>query len=99
MQPPIDAPRQRWDLFETLCGDRVRASDAAWCRSLSPAERLAITDDLFQAIRAARTAAGDWDAVEARAWQADLAARDRLVAAFQAFDRATHGTATAQDPR
>lgn len=99
MQSPIDAPRQRWDLFESLCGDRVRASDAAWCRSLSPAERLAVTDDLFQTVRAARRAAGDWDEVEARAWHSDLVARDRFVAAFQAFDRATHGTGTAHDAR
>jgi len=99
LHSPIDPPRQRWDLFESLCGNRVRASDAAWCRSLTPPERLAVADDLFLTIRAARTAAGDWEAIEARAWQADLAARDVLVAAFRAFDQARHGTGPDRDAR
>jgi len=67
--------QRRWDLFEAICGERVRAGDAAWAASLSPAERLAVADDLLTTIRAVRVAAGDWQAVDDRAWCETLAGR------------------------
>lgn len=93
------SPRQRWELFESLCGDRARASDAAWARGLSPGERLAVVDDLFLTVRAARRAAGDWRQVDDLAWQQTLEDRIRQVAAFRRFDEATGGTRPVADAR
>ncbi len=87
----------RWDLFEAICGDRVRAGDAAWAASLSPAERLAVADDLLTTIRAVRVAAGDWQAVDDRAWCETLAERDRQVAAFRRLDEVTDGSGPVAD--
>jgi hypothetical protein len=91
------APQQRWQLFEQLCGDRVRASDTSWACGLSPAERLAVTDDLFVTVRAARVAAGDWHQVDDRNWQESLRDRLRQVQAFQRFDKVTCGTSPLAD--
>lgn len=89
--------QRRWDLFEAICGDRVRAGDAAWAASLSPAERLAVADDLLTTIRDVRVAAGDWQAVDDRAWCETLAERDRQVAAFRRLDEVTHGSGPVAD--
>ncbi|NQW46538.1 MAG: hypothetical protein HQ464_02085 [Planctomycetes bacterium] len=91
------APQQRWQLFEQLCGNRVRASDASWACGLSPAERLAVTDDLFVTVRAARVAAGDWHQVDDRNWQESLRDRLRQVRAFQRFDKVARGTSPLAD--
>ncbi len=91
--PTSVSPRHRWQLFEQLCGERVRASDEAWARGLLPAGRLAVLDDLFLSVRAARLAAGDWDAVEAAAWQETLSERMRQVRAFRRLDEARRAEA------
>lgn len=44
----LSGPRQRWDVFETLCGARIRARDAAWAAGLSAAARLALAVDRSQ---------------------------------------------------
>ena len=95
--PDTPATQQRWDLFEQLCGDRVRASDASWASGLSPAERLAVADDLLVTVRAARIAAGDWQQVDDRNWQESLRDRLRQLQAFQRFDKATRGTSPLAD--
>jgi len=95
--PTSPDPRERWQLFEHLCGDRVRASDAAWARGLSPAERLAVADDLFVTVRAARIAAGDWQQVDERSWQDSLRDRLRQVHFFRRFDKVTSGTSPVAD--
>ncbi len=79
-------------MFEALCGDRVRASDAAWALGLSAAERLALVDDLFLTVRAARRDAGDWPRVDDFAWQETLRDRIRQVESFRRFDEASRGT-------
>jgi hypothetical protein len=84
-------------LFEALCGDRVRAHDAAWAARLSPAARLAVADDLLTTIRAVRVAAGDWQAVDDRAWRATLDERNLHLAAFRRLDEVTHGTRPVAD--
>jgi hypothetical protein len=97
-EPALASPdRRRWDLFEAICGDRVRAGDAAWAAALSPAGRLAVADDLLTTIRAVRVAAGDWRAVDDRAWRETLAERDRQVAAFRPLDAVTHGSGPVAD--
>jgi hypothetical protein len=88
------SPRQRWELFEQLCGDRARASDTAWARSLPPAERLAVVDDLLMTVRSARVAAGDWQHVDDLAWRETLNERLLQVQAFRRLDEAMRGTGT-----
>ena len=91
------APTHRWQLFEQLYGTKVRTSDAAWVRGLLPAERVAVADDLFVTVRAARVAAGDWQQVEARAWQETLSDRIQQVRAFRRYDEALRGTSPLAD--
>ena len=91
------APTHRWQLFEQLCGEKVRASDAAWVHGLLPAERVAVADDLFVTVRAARVAAGDWQQVDARAWQETLSDRIQQVRAFRRYDEALRGTSPLAD--
>jgi len=93
-QPPA---LQRWEQFEHLCGTKVRDSDILWASGLSPAERLAVVDDLLGTIRAARIAAGDWHQVDDRAWRETLSDRIRQVEAFKRFDEANRGTRPVAD--
>lgn len=98
--PPPDAlvPRDRWQLFETLAGARVRSSDASWAGALSPRERLAVADDLFATVRAVRLAVGDWQQIDDRAWEATLAARIHDVAAFRRLDEVNRGSSPLANP-
>jgi len=98
--PPPDAvaPRDRWQLFEALAGERVRASDVAWAGALSPAQRLAVADDLLVTVRDVRLAAGDWQEIDDRAWEATLAARIHDVAAFRRLDEANLGSSPLANP-
>jgi len=88
------SPRRRWELFEQLCGDRARASDTEWARSLLPAERLAAVDDLLMTVRSARVAAGDWQHVDDLAWHETLNERLMQVQAFHRLDEAMRGAGT-----
>jgi hypothetical protein len=92
------APRECWHRFEALAGERVRASDATWAGALSPAERLAVADDLFVTVRDVRLAAGDWQQVEDRAWEATLAARIREITAFRRLDEVNRGSSPLANP-
>lgn len=94
---PVTGPLQRWDLFQELCGDQVRAGDVAWAAGLSPAARVAVADDLLTTIRAVRVAAGDWQEVDDRAWRETLDERNLHVAAFRRLDEVTHGTGPLAD--
>jgi len=86
-----EVPGPRWELFDQEWGDRARSADAEWGRGLSAAERMAIVDDLFCTIRSARRSDGEWAAIDARAWEETLVERDRLVAAFHAWDESRSG--------
>ncbi len=96
--PDAFAHLGRWHRFEALAKERVRASDATWAGALSPAERLAVADDLFVTVRDVGLAAGDWQQVEQRAWEATLAARIREITAFRRLDEATRGTGPLANP-
>ena len=78
-------------MFDERFGARARASDAAWAESLSPAARLALVEELLEAVRSAHTAAGDWHIVDERAWNDSLAERRRAVAAFHRLDEVRGG--------
>jgi hypothetical protein len=91
--------RSRWEMYEERYGDLARASDAAWAASLTPLERLAIVDGLLSSVRNVRERAGDWDEVEARAWQAVLEERRGQVAAFHRLDEVQRGFSPSADAR
>lgn len=86
-------------MFESLYGDRVRASDAAWVQGLSAAARMGIVDDLFLTVRAARRDAGDWPRVDDLAWQETLSDRIKQVELFRRFDEASRGTGPVANAR
>ena len=75
-----------------------RASDAAWAGGLSPAQRLAVADDLFVTVRDVRRLAGDWQQIDDRAREATLAARIFELAAFRRFDEANRGSSPLANP-
>lgn len=85
------APWQRWGLLEERFGTLVRASDTAWAKTLTPADRVSIVEDLFGAAYAAHARAGDWNVVDDLAWHETLAERRRLAAAFHRFDEVQRG--------
>ena len=95
-QPPQD-PRRRWAVYEERYAGLARASDAAWVASLTPADRLAIVDSLLASVRAVRERAGDWEEVDARAWQAALEERAVQVTAFCRLVEVTRGCGPATD--
>jgi hypothetical protein len=92
---PADAPRPnhpaRWAVFEERFGKRARASDVDWMARLTPAGRLDVVEALLTTVRTVREAAGQWAEVDARAWQAALDERRRLVAAFHRLDEVRGG--------
>ena len=94
---PSEPPRHRWGLLETAFGDRIRESDAVWARSLSPAARIALVEELLCIARSAHEREGDWAAVEARAWAETLAERRRLVAECHRLDEVQRGTKPVAD--
>lgn len=81
----------RWRLFESRFGSQIRASDAAWARSLSLNERIAIVEDLYGTARQAHERASDWDEVEDLAWQRALDDRRRFVAALHGLRKVERG--------
>lgn len=93
----VESLRRRWDRFEKLCNARIMASDAAWASALSPAERIAMADDLLATVRAARIAAGDWHRVDDLAWHETLDDRMRQVQAFRRLDEAIRGSSPVAD--
>lgn len=93
----VESLQRRWDRFDKLCGDRIAASDAAWARALSPAERIAVADDLLATVRTARIAAGDWHRVDDLAWHETLNDRLRQVQAFRRLDEAIRGSSPMAD--
>lgn len=93
----VDSLRYRWDRFEKLCGDRIAASDVKWALGLSPAERIAVADDLLATVRTARIAAGDWHRVDDLAWQETLNSRLRQVQAFRRLDETIRGSSPVAD--
>lgn len=95
----MDAPGPNWSLFDEVWGGRVAEADAAWAAGLTPEARLAVVDDLFATVRAARLAGGDWPAVDERAWRETLDERLAAVQAFRSLDEARRGTAAPRDPR
>jgi len=87
----------RWKIFESRFGRQARASDAAWCRGLSPAARVAIVEDLYAMARQVHEGAADWSAVEDLAWQRTLAERRHFVAAIHSHWKTTRGCTSVAD--
>lgn len=79
----MDSPRQDWCAYEAS----TRQENANWVRNLSPLDRFAIYDDLFNLIWSARGDAGNWSRLEQWNWKQKVAARLKLVSAFTSLDQ------------
>jgi hypothetical protein len=79
----LDAPRQNWELYESLS----RSADAAWIRGLTLSQRLEIYSELFNLVWQARDPAADNDRLEQQRWQEKLMLRKRLSEAFAQWDQ------------
>jgi hypothetical protein len=89
------APQQNWPAYEAL----TRAEQAEWIRTLSPQDRFAIYEDLFNMIWTTRDAHGDWDRLDRWHWQEKLAVRMRQVEAFNKLDQFRRERAAANNAR
>ena len=89
----------RWVIFESQFGHKVRASDAEWCRGLSATERAAIVEDLYASVRQAHERAADWALVDDCAWQRTLAERKRFVLALHGPQETRGGRTPVADAR
>ena len=79
----VDVPRQDWSLYEAFTG----REEAAWIRGLSPQDRFAIYEDLFNVIWTAPRSPGESERLEQWRWDQKLALRLRLVEAFTKLDQ------------
>jgi hypothetical protein len=73
--------QQDWATYEALAAE----SDKAWLRALMPQDKFAIYNDLFTILWNARRE-GDWERLEAWAWEQKLAMRLKFVEAFRKRD-------------
>lgn len=87
----------RWGDFERLFNDRIRSSERAWISGIRPVERIAIVEELFATALKAHERAGDWSAIDARAWADTLDDRRRFVAAFETYGEARNGRPSVAD--
>lgn len=77
------APKQDWAYYEMRC----RESDAQRLRALTPADRFALSADLFNLQWIARQQApGQWQRLDERRWQEKLALRARMADAYKKLD-------------
>jgi hypothetical protein len=89
----------RWAIFESQFGQKIRASDAEWCRGLSATERAAIVEDLYASVRQAHERAADWALIDDCAWQRTLAERKRFVLALHGPQETRGGRTPVADAR
>jgi hypothetical protein len=79
-------PQQDWRAYQS----RAQASEAAWLRGLSAADRFVLYADLFTIVWDAGRRRGDWERLERWSWQQKLALRRRLVEAYRMRDQLLH---------
>jgi hypothetical protein len=79
----LSAPQQDWSMYES----RTREENAEWIRGLSPNERFAIYESLFNALWAVPRGAEENERLDRRRWEQKLAQRLRAVDAFSKMDQ------------
>lgn len=77
-----DAPQQDWPLYDSMC----REAEMAWLRSLTPADKFAIYNDLFNVVWEARKKLGVNERLDEWEWQQKLELRLRLVKSYAKWD-------------
>jgi hypothetical protein len=77
-----DVPQQDWLFYEA----QTQADHVAWVRGLSPQDRFALYEDLFNLVWSARDDRGDWRRLERWHWDQKVATRLRLCDAFSKLD-------------
>ena len=79
----IEAPRQDWQWYESMC----RSDHAKWLRCLTPAESFRLYEELHDLAMSQMVSSPGTNALERRSWQEKLAVRRRLRQAFNELDR------------
>ena len=79
----LNAPGQNWSLYESL----TRDADAAWAQQETPADRLAFYASLFNLVLQRHQADDAIQRLEQRQWEAKLAIRQKMIAAFAKSDQ------------
>jgi hypothetical protein len=87
-------PQQDWPLFESL----VRKENADWIRGLSPEERFAIYEGLFNLIWTAQRDPQEAERLDRWRWEQKVAQRLRAVEAFAKLDQVRRERAAANNP-
>jgi len=87
-------PQRDWIYAE----QRSRQVEGQLLRSMTPQQRLAIYEDMFDVFWQARqTTAGDWEKLEQWRWREKVATRQRMVEAYKKWDQRRHGPAAAEN--
>jgi hypothetical protein len=73
-----EVPQQDWAAYEALAA----ASDTVALRNLTPVDRFALYEDLFDLIWDVRRGLGDWEKLERWSWEQKLALRRQFVQAW-----------------
>ena len=89
----ITASRQDWSKYETL----LRKENEAWFRGMTPQERFAIYEDLFNVIWNGRRDAQDSGRLDQWRWDQKLAQRARMIDAFTKLDQVRRERAAASN--
>jgi hypothetical protein len=78
----IDAPRQDWAAYEAA----VRPHELERLRRMTPADKFALYEDMFELFTAGRIGTKEWKRLEELRWQEKLRIRNRMVEAFRKWD-------------
>ncbi len=78
-----EAPKRNWEWYEAKC----RQEHVKWLRGLSPADSVALCEELRRLAARSQGGAAASDMLDQKRWEEKLARRKSTVAAFQACDR------------
>jgi hypothetical protein len=91
----VDVPQQDWSYYEAVTNREERA----WLRGLSPQDRFAIYEDMFNVIWTAPRTPIEIERLERLRWEQKLSVRLRLVEAFTKLDQFRRERAAANNSR
>lgn len=90
----LTAPQQNWSMYEAL----ARKENREWIRGMSPEERFAIYEGLFNLIWTARRDPQEAERLDRWQWKQKLGQRLRAAEAFAKLDQIRRERAAANNP-
>lgn len=78
----LDAPRQDWAFYDAA----VRPHELERLGRMTPAEKFALYEDMFELVTAGRIGTEEWARLEEMRWQEKLRIRNKMVEAFRKLD-------------